>query len=123
MTPPQLKNDCFALPPGVDWTPVDEALALLRERLSCVVGTQTVPISQAGRRFLAKDVQARRANPPTANSAVDGYGFAHASTADRGGDLVLLDGRAAAGAPFEGHVPEGRAIRILTGAVLPDGVD
>ena len=28
--PPPLRNDCFALPPGVDWTPVDEAKALLK---------------------------------------------------------------------------------------------
>ena len=27
LTPPRLKNDCFALPPGVNWTPVDDALA------------------------------------------------------------------------------------------------
>ena len=33
MEAPKLNNDCFALPPGVDWTPVDQALALLRERL------------------------------------------------------------------------------------------
>ena len=29
--PPPLRNDCFALPPGVDWTPVDEAKALWRQ--------------------------------------------------------------------------------------------
>ena len=37
--------------------------------------------------------------------------------------LPLIAGRAAAGVPFDGVVPEGQAIRILTGAALPEGVD
>ena len=35
--PPPLRNDCFALPPGVDWTPVNEAKKLLKDALSTVV--------------------------------------------------------------------------------------
>ncbi|MBC7163536.1 MAG: hypothetical protein H5U15_00865 [Roseovarius sp.] len=31
--PPPLRDDCFALPAGVDWTPVDDVLALLRARI------------------------------------------------------------------------------------------
>lgn len=46
VTPPPLKNDCFALPPGVDWTPVDDALAQLKSTLRCVVSTETVDISR-----------------------------------------------------------------------------
>ena len=51
VTPPPLKNDCFALPPGVDWTPVDDALAQLKSALRCVVSTETVDISKARNRF------------------------------------------------------------------------
>ncbi|WP_424944489.1 bifunctional molybdopterin-guanine dinucleotide biosynthesis adaptor protein MobB/molybdopterin molybdotransferase MoeA [Aliiroseovarius crassostreae] len=119
-----LKNDCFALPPGVHWTPVDEALTTLRDRLSPVTGVETVPTDQARGRILARDHMAMRANPPGANSAVDGYGFAHAGLpAGTPITLPLLDGRAAAGGPYQGSVPAGHAIRILTGALLPDGVD
>lgn len=119
-----LRNDCFALPPGVHWTPVDEALATLRGRLTPVTGVETIPTDQACGRILARDHMALRANPPGANSAVDGYGFAHASLpADTPITLPLLDGRAAAGGPYQGSVPAGHAIRILTGALLPDGVD
>ena len=75
LSPPRLKNDCFALPPGVDWTPVDDALARLRERLQCVVPSDERPVIAAGGMILAQDVVAERANPPAANSAVDGYGF------------------------------------------------
>ena len=124
MKPPRLSNDCFALPPGVDWTPVDEALMRLRERVTIVKGIEPLPIVASGGRVLAADISAKRSNPPYTNSAVDGYGFAYASLAQ--GDaqtLPIMAGRAAAGVPFEGGVPEGAAIRILTGAMLPEGVD
>ncbi len=123
LKPPPLRDDCFALPAGVDWTPVDDALALLRDRLRPVVGQEEVPLDRAAGRVLSGPVVARRANPPEANTAVDGYGFAHASLT--GGDQVLplLEGRAAAGAPYAGAVPPGCALRVLTGAALPEGVD
>ena len=70
----QLRNDCFALPPGVNWTPVDEALERLRSRLHPVAGVdRAVPLSQLNGRILASDVHAPRAHPPSSNSAVDGY--------------------------------------------------
>jgi Molybdopterin biosynthesis enzyme len=63
--PPPLKNDCFALPPGVDWTPVEEAKARLRSALSSVVAAdQKVPIEHARDRILAADISAARSNPP-----------------------------------------------------------
>lgn len=123
LKPPPLRNDCFALPPGVDWTPVDQALTMLRERLSPVVAQVTVPLAQAAGRVLAQDLTAHRANPPLPNTAVDGYGFAAASVGEGDITLPLVTGRAAAGVPFAGTVPPGHAIRVLTGAALPDGVD
>lgn len=111
------------MPQGVSWIPVSEALARLREALEPVTGTETVPVASAVGRVLANDCVARRSNPPAANSAVDGYGFAHAVTGDGAQRLPLVSGRAAAGQPFAGTVPAGAAIRILTGAILPDGVD
>ncbi|MEO1537336.1 MAG: gephyrin-like molybdotransferase Glp [Pseudomonadota bacterium] len=123
LTPPRLQNDCFALPPGVDWTPVDDALSRLRKRLSCIVGQERIAFGDALGRVLAAEAVAVRSNPPAPNAAVDGYGVAHASTGECDQTLPLIDGRAAAGAPFEGSVPAGHAIRILTGAVLPRDVD
>jgi molybdopterin molybdotransferase len=120
--PPPLKNDCFAMPQGANWTPVDDALHHLRKELSCVVATQEIPLKDAAGRILAADVQAARSHPPAPNAAVDGYGFT--GPAPEGiARLPLVDGRAAAGAPFAGNVPAGHAIRILTGANLPQGVD
>ncbi len=122
--PDRLPDDCFALPPGVDWTPVDAALELLRSRVTCVTGTETVKLADATGRILAAPVFARRSNPPHKNSAIDGYAFAWESLGGAAmGDLALVAGRAAAGHPFPDAVPEGAAVRILTGAELPRGTD
>lgn len=123
LTPPPLSDDCFALPAGVAWTPVDDALARLRDALHPIVARDIVPLDAADGRVLAVDHTASRANPPGANSAVDGYGFAHDSLPAGDAVLPLVEGRAAAGDPFTGDVPKGSAVRILTGALLPGGVD
>ena len=121
--PPPIRNDCFALPPGVDWTPVDEAKKLLKDALLTVVSAgHQIPVETASDRILSADVGAVRSNPPRSNSAVDGYGFA-GPIPDGPQIMQLCDGRAAAGVPFAGCVEKGQAVRILTGAILPDGVD
>ncbi|WP_226782007.1 molybdopterin-binding protein [Oceaniglobus trochenteri] len=120
---PTLRNDCFALPPGVTWTPVDDALALLRDRLRPVVRRETLATERADGRILARDHAAARSNPPGANAAVDGYGFAHATLSPGAQRLPLVAGRSAAGAPLKATVPPGHALRILTGALIPEGVD
>lgn len=124
LSPPPLSNDCFALPAGVHWTPVDEALEMLRARLNTRASWQTVPLAEAVGQVLAQDVIARRSNPPEPNTAVDGYGFAYDTLQGEGPyKLPLIAGRSAAGAPFGADVPRGSAIRVLTGASLPQGVD
>ena len=123
LIPPRLRNDCFAMPQGVAWVPVDTALDRLRGALHAVTATERVAVAQAHGRVLAEDAVARRSNPPRANAAVDGYGFAHAATGEGVQRLPLVAGRAAAGQPFDGAVPAGSAVRILTGAILPEGVD
>ncbi len=121
--PPRLRDDCFAMPQGVDWVPVDTALSTLRAALHPVTGSQLLPTAQAAGRILSQDCIAQRANPPRPNSAVDGFGFAHAATGTGPQRLPLVDARAAAGQPYDQPVPFGQAIRILTGAILPQGVD
>ena len=120
---PPLRDDCFALPSGVDWVPVDTALTRLREGLRPVAAAEAVPLDRALGRVLAEVVAARRAHPPQANAAVDGFGFAHASLGPAPHRLQLVPARAAAGRPLPGEVAPAHAVRILTGAVLPPGVD
>lgn len=121
--PARLENDCFAHPAGDRQASVEEALARLRAAMRPVCATEMVDVPAALGRVLARDHLALRANPPGANCAVDGYGFAFASLPEGGGELELVEGRAAAGAPYHGTVAPGSAIRILTGALVPAGVD
>ncbi|MEM7508747.1 MAG: gephyrin-like molybdotransferase Glp [Pseudomonadota bacterium] len=119
----RLPDDCFALPPGVDWTPVDEALARLRDSLGPITGVERRSLAECCGRILAEPVFARRANPPATNAAVDGYAFAWASVDGKSGDLALATGRAAAGHPHGAPVSSGHTLRILTGAEVPEGAD
>ncbi|CTQ48384.1 molybdopterin-binding protein [Jannaschia donghaensis] len=114
-------SSCFALPAGTDWTPVETALETLRTSCPATTHTETLPIAEAANRILAADLVATRSNPPAANAAVDGWAFAHATL--RPGPIPVLPGRAAAGVRFDGRVPPGHALRILTGAEVPDGAD
>ncbi len=123
LTPPPLTNNCFAMPRGTHWTPVDDALDHLRQNLHGVTATETIATSDALGRVLAVAPTAIRSHPPAANSAVDGYGFAHSPDQNGATILPLHPGRSAAGVPFDGSVPAGHALRILTGAILPAGVD
>lgn len=123
LTPPPLKNDCFALPAGQDWTPVPEVHQLLQERLQPIAQIETRPAMQTLGCVLAEPVCAARDNPPHANSAVDGYGLCAEGFGAGAHQVSFVAGRAAAGAPFLGEVPKGQAIRILTGASVPEGVD
>ena len=123
LEPPPLRDDCFALPAGTHWTPVDEALTLLRERLAPVTGVETVALAEALDRVVAEDVVALRANPPVPNTAVDGYGLCHADVVEGPQTLPLEEGRSAAGDPYDGVLRRGYAVRVLTGAALPEGVD
>ena len=119
--PPKLSNSCFALPTGVHWTPVAEVLARLRERLVPVAGAAELGVAEAVGHVAAEDVIAQRSNPPLPNTAVDGYGIA-GGRGEGVHSLPLAAARAAAGdAP--GRLPEGHAMRVLTGAALPEGVD
>jgi molybdopterin molybdotransferase len=118
----RLRNDCFAMPRGVSWTPVDKAIEQLKRGLSNIKGTEVVSTTDGMGRILASSVCALSSNPPYTNSAVDGYGFC-GPTKTQVSKLKVIPGVAAAGAPFVGKIPKGSALRILTGAVLPEGVD
>lgn len=115
-------DDCFALPPGVDWMPVDDALARLEAALSPVTAVETAALGAAQGRILAADAAAVRAHPACDNAAVDGYAFAHPGAPDDL-DLALREGRAAPGTPWGERLAAREAVRILTGAAIPDGAD
>ena len=122
--PPPPKNDCFALPQGTNWTPVDEALRHLRLASKCLVGTEKLSAVSAAGRVLAENVHAFYSSPPHKNSAVDGYALNSKDLKDS--DLIsltILPGNAAAGRPYPGEVMLGEALPIYTGAKMPAGTD
>ena len=117
----QLSDDCFAF--GGALLSVDAALARIEERVTAVVETEMVPLRGACGRILARDVVASMNLPPHANSAVDGYAFAHADLMPGRETMLPVCGRAAAGHPLGRRAERGVAIRIFTGASMPEGTD
>ena len=117
----QLKDDCFAFDGGL--MPVDDALAALAERVTCVTGAETVTLRQALGRVLAEDVSAPRNVPPHDNSAVDGYAVFHADLNPDGETRLPVAGRIAAGHPLDVPAAPGHAYQIFTGAPVPPGAD
>ena len=117
----QLADDCFAF--GDRLMTMAEALALVDERAVAVVGTETVGLRAGLGRILAADVTAGRDVPPHDNSAVDGYAFRSQDLRPDGPSTLRLAGRAAAGHPYAGPVAAAAAVRIFTGAPMPEGCD
>jgi molybdopterin molybdotransferase len=101
----------------------DEALAILRDRVRPLVGRERVRLADALNRILADPAVAAQDVPAHTNAAVDGYSFAAADYRGDVGATLALGGRAAAGHPLRGVPPPGTAVRIFTGAVMPDGHD
>ncbi|CUH53537.1 molybdopterin molybdotransferase MoeA [Shimia marina] len=99
---------------------VPEALAHLFS-LTSSLETETVPLGLANGRVLASAVTARRDQPPFAASAMDGYGVGAAGVVP--GARYKVIGEAAAGHSYAGTAKPGEAVRIFTGAPVPDGVD
>jgi molybdopterin molybdotransferase len=98
--------------------PVADALARILAGVS-PLGAETVPLDAAAGRTLAADLAARRDQPAVAVSSMDGYALRAAD----GASTLKLVGVSAAGRGFDGQVGPGEAVRIFTGARLPDGAD
>ena len=99
---------------------VSEARAALLDLVS-PVEVETIPLAQAAGRVLAETVTARRDQPPFDASAMDGYAVNAAEVELHA--MFKVIGEAAAGHGFEGRVGAGQAVRIFTGAPVPDGAD
>ena len=113
-----MENDCFTH--DRDMMPVDDALDLLRERVGCVVQCEQVALSDASGRILAEDIVSSHSVPPFDNSGVDGYGV---RSRDLSGPKLVVQDVVEAGDSRNIVLEEGKAIRIMTGARVPDSVD
>jgi len=117
----QLSEDVFAF--GESLMSVDEALAVMAERVRPIAGVEALPLAQADGRVLAEDLRAAVALPPFDNSAVDGYAARSIDLSAEGPTLLPLSGRIAAGQPAPGASMAGCAVRVLTGAPTPPEAD
>lgn len=117
----KLLDDCFLH--DKDRLTHEEALGILTSRIRPVAGTERVPLAEAAGRILAETIAAPRNIPAHTNAAVDGYAFAHSQYDQERGTRFAVKGRAAAGHAFGQPLAAGEALRILTGAVMPEGAD
>lgn len=99
---------------------VDEALTLLFD-LTDTMPIEHVPLRAAAGRVLARNVKARRTQPPFDASSMDGYALRSAEVEPDA--MFKVVGEAAAGHAFDGTAAPGQAVRIFTGAPLPPGLD
>lgn len=102
---------------------LEQASERVATLVSPVAEVETISLADADGRVLAEDVAAPLDLPPFANSAVDGYAVRHADLAPAGQTRLALGGRVAAGADAAGVSASGRAVRVFTGAPMPDGAD
>jgi molybdopterin molybdotransferase len=105
--------------PGL--TPVEDAIRYLLSQVVPITETQVCDLGQACGRVLANDVVSPMNVPPADNSAMDGYAVHPGNDPERPIGLFRQRGTVLAGEVFEGVLSAGECVRIMTGAVVPDG--
>lgn len=96
---------------------VEDALARCLA-LAALTDTETLPLRRANNRVMAAPATAQLTQPPFDASAMDGYALGRAATP---GENFTMIGEAGAGHAFQGAIQPHQAIRIFTGAPLPEG--
>ena len=117
----QLSDDCFAF--GGPMMSVDEAVAIIAARVTAMQDIETVALGFADGRVLATGISAPLPLPPFTNSAVDGYAVRSRDLPQGEEQAFAVTGRIQAGASAPTPVEPGHAMRIFTGAPMPDGAD
>ncbi|RZO28074.1 MAG: molybdopterin molybdenumtransferase MoeA, partial [SAR116 cluster bacterium] len=110
--------------------PVDQALARILEGLPRTA-IEHLPLERAHGRILAAPLASRLTLPEQDVSAMDGYAvnaadchaLISADNSEQGQITLTRIGESAAGHPWAGRLGSGEAVRIFTGAVVPDGAD
>ena len=119
----KLADDCFNQ--VEDLMSMSQALEILQQRIVIVTGDRLdrLPLARAAGRILAENLVSVIDVPPHDNSAVDGYALRHEDLSQHTKTTLPIQGRSAAGHPYDGELAPGQCIRIFTGAVMPSGAD
>jgi len=107
--------------PGERMIPVEEAQERVLAEVQAL-GTEQVAFTEALGRVLREDVRATRDVPDGDNTAMDGYAVRADDIANAPVSLRVIE-NLPAGTVATRHVEKGTAIRIMTGALMPDGAD
>ena len=100
---------------------VDQALGVVLDHIR-PLPAEVVPLGEARGRVLAEDIRADIDLPPFDRARMDGYAVRAADVGTAPVELRLI-GEVAAGIAFQGRVGPGEAVKIFTGAPIPDGAD
>jgi molybdopterin molybdotransferase len=103
--------------------PVAAAQAFIAQLVPRVGEAESVPLKSALGRVLASDIVSPINVPAHDNSAMDGYALRASDLAADVPNHLRVAGKALAGQPFDVSVSAGSCVRIMTGAVMPQGLD
>ena len=100
-----------------------DVLKFLTQLVTAVAETEEVEIFQSLGRIVAKDVISPIDVPPHDNSAMDGFAFKGQQLSSAENITLKVVGTALAGKAWQGQVKPGECVKIMTGAIMPDGLD
>jgi molybdopterin molybdotransferase len=103
--------------------PAQDVLKFLSELVTGVTETESVDIFDALGRIVAKDVISPIDVPPHDNSAMDGFAFNGKHLSSDGPLTLKVIGTALAGKAWQGQVGPNECLKIMTGAIMPAGLD
>jgi len=101
----------------------EDALQRIVAAVKPLTAQRCVSLREALDGITAQDVRAPMNVPPFVNSAMDGYAINSADIPASGESRLKILGKSFAGKPFAGNIKPGECVRIMTGAVVPDGAD
>jgi molybdopterin molybdotransferase len=103
--------------------PVDKAQQFIARLVPRVTAVESIALRASLGRVLARDIVSAIDVPSHDNSAMDGFALRGSDLAGDGDTLLVIAGTGLAGQAFAGTVPAGHCVRIMTGAVMPAGLD
>ena len=114
--------DCCA-DPAQKLLSVEQGKQRILQSVKTIAGVEQLHLRSALGRVLANAVVAEIDVPPFNNSAMDGYALRSEDCVATGSIKVKVIGSSFAGKPFSGRVDRNQCVRIMTGAVMPEGAD
>lgn len=106
-----------------DTLTVDEARRQIIDKICPISSNEKLNLRNALSRILTEDIISPLDVPGHTNSAMDGYAVSGNDLPQTGEKIYQVIGKSFAGAPFNGSCKAGQCVRIMTGAVMPDGTD